>query len=217
MVALLDVLLPPRCPGCGREGEVLCGVCARALVRRLDEPPGVPVGLSASVPPGLAGFEFCAIYSGPVRAALHALKYDGERRLVEPLGAALAARVRRVGFTVDVLAHVPVHEDRLRQRGFDQAALLAAAVGRRLRIPALPILERSSATVAQHALGRRARASNVGGAFAVASTCRAIVPGRAVLLVDDIVTTGATMAGCAAALLDAGAPTVRGLAVARDR
>jgi ComF family protein len=217
MAALLDLLLPPRCPGCGREGEILCGACARPLLRRLGEPASLPVGVPSLVPPGLAGLEFCAIYSGPVRAALQALKYDGEQRLVEPLAAAVTARIRHARIPGELIAHVPVHRERARERGFDQAALLAAAVAVRLRVPSLPLLARSAATVAQHALGRDARASNVGSAFRVAPRYRALLVDRRVILIDDIVTTGATMGGCASALLEAGARSVWGVAVARDR
>ena len=177
----------------------------------------MPLGLRSPLPSGLAALEWCAIYSGPVRAALHALKYDGERRLVPPLAAAMAARLGRVALPVDLVVHVPVHRDRLRHRGFDQAELLARAVAARLRLPTLAALERTAETAAQHALGRSERAANVGAAFRVAQRTLATLPGRGVLLVDDIVTTGATMGGCASALLDAGARAVYGAAIARDR
>jgi predicted amidophosphoribosyltransferase len=129
----------------------------------------------------------------------------------------MTARIRRARIPGELLAHVPVHRARERERGFDQAALLAAAVGARLGVPSLPLLARSAVTIAQHALGREARASNVGGAFEVAPRFRTLVADRRVILVDDIVTTGATMGGCAAALLESGARSVWGVAVARDR
>ncbi|MDP8905859.1 MAG: hypothetical protein M3N29_11270, partial [Chloroflexota bacterium] len=79
MDVLLDLLLPPHCPGCGREGSAPCADCRGAIARRLKEPPGVPIGLAAGLPAGLAQLEWCASFSGPARAALHALKYAGER------------------------------------------------------------------------------------------------------------------------------------------
>ncbi|MBA2556106.1 MAG: hypothetical protein H0V12_01975, partial [Chloroflexi bacterium] len=97
MRAFLDLLLPPRCPGCGCEGEVLCGKCRRNLERRLDEPAGMPIGLPGTVPRGLVQLEWCASFTGPARAAIHALKYQGERRLAAPLGELLAARWLRAG------------------------------------------------------------------------------------------------------------------------
>lgn len=217
MRALLDLLLPPICPGCGREGRVLCADCAPWLERRRDEPPGVPFGLAWPLPDGLVQLEWCAAFSGPVRAAIHAHKYRGERRLADPLGAAMADRWRRAGTGGDLIVHVPVHGSKLRERGFDQAQDLARACGRDLALRALPGLERAERTAAMHALGRAERARNVGGAFRVRPGMERAVTGRHVVLVDDVITTGATMAGCAAALLAVGAVAVSGLALARER
>jgi ComF family protein len=217
MRALLDLLLPPACPGCGREGVVLCSGCAARLDRRLDEPPGVPIGLARPLPAGLVQLEWCAGFGGPVRAALHALKYRGERRLAGPLGRALAARWQRAGIGGDMLVPVPVHPRRRRERGFDQAEDLAHACGRWLGLPVVRALERHQRTVAQHALGQDARRSNVIGAFAVRPGLERDVRGRWLVLVDDVTTTGSTLSGCAAALLDAGALAVAGLTVARER
>ncbi len=217
MKALLDVLLPPACPGCGREGAAVCPACLPHLARRRDEPAGAPLGLALAQPAGLVQLEWCCAYSGPARACLHALKYDGELRLVEVLAEQMAARWTRAGIGGDILVPVPVHAARLRQRGFDQAELLARAVGRELKLPVATALERASKTVAQHALSRRARAANVGGAFAVKASSRHEVNGRWVVLIDDVVTTGATFSGCARALYDAGAAAVSGLALARER
>jgi ComF family protein len=217
MHALLDLLLPPTCPGCGREGAILCPGCARWLERRLDEPPGVPLGLPWPLPPGLVQLEWCAAFTGPVRAAVHAHKYRGDRRLAEPLGRAMAERWRRVGVAGDLVVHVPVHASKLRERGFDQARDLARTCGRALGLRAVDALERAERTAAMHALGRVERARNVGGAFRVRPGLERAVAGRHALLVDDVLTTGATMSGCARALLAAGALSVSGLAVARER
>ena len=217
MKRLLDALLPPACPGCAREGQVVCKTCLAHLGRRRDEPAGAPLGLAVSQPAGLVQLEWCCAYSGPARACLHALKYDGELRLVEPLAEQMAARWARAGIGGDVLVPVPVHAARLRQRGFDQADLLARAVARMLNLPVALALERAAKTAAQHALSRRARAANVGGAFMVKPVERNAIAGRWVVLVDDIVTTGATFGGCAQALYVAGAAAVSGIALARER
>ncbi|MEP7379048.1 MAG: hypothetical protein ABI725_05735, partial [Chloroflexota bacterium] len=156
MRRLLDALLPPACPGCGREGDVVCGACLPHLARRRDEPAGVPLGLAAAQPAGLVQLEWCCSYSGPARACLHALKYDGELRLVEVLAQQMAARWASAGIGGDVLVPVPVHAARLRQRGFDQAELLARAAARVLDLPVALALERAAKTAAQHALSRRA-------------------------------------------------------------
>ncbi|HET7181870.1 MAG TPA: hypothetical protein VFI15_06515, partial [Candidatus Limnocylindrales bacterium] len=151
--------------------------------------------------------------------ALHALKYDGERRLAPPMGAAIARRWERAGMAGDAFVPVPASPDRVRERGYDQAALLAGEAARRLRLPMLPVLERTRATTAQFDLDRAARASNLGGAFRVSPQRGSSTPvaGRWLVLVDDVVTTGATLAACASTLLDAGALAVSAIAVARER
>lgn len=217
MKRLLDVLLPPACPGCGREGAPVCTACLPYLSRRRDEPAGVPLGLAASQPEGLVQLEWCCSYSGVARACLAALKYDGELRLVEVLAQQMAARWARAGVGGNVLVPVPVHAARLRQRGFDQAELLARAVGRLLHLPVATVLERATRTAAQHSLGRRARAANVGGAFCVRPSAGRQIDGRWIVMIDDVVTTGATLSGCAQALYAAGARAVSGLALARER
>ena len=130
-------------------------------------PGGTPIGLPADIPAPLLQLEWCAPYAGPVRAALHDLKYAGERRLAEPLGVAVARRWARVGVGADLVVPVPVHVERERRRGYDQAALIAAVAAARLGLSCVRALERRRATVAQFELGRDERASNVAGAFEV--------------------------------------------------
>ena len=116
MQRFLDLLLPPHCPGCGREGDVICGACHGLLSRRIDEPSGRPIGLPSDQPAALAQLEWCASFSGPARNAIHALKYDGEQRLARPLGRLMAGRWRRAAIGGEVLVPVPVHAARRRQR-----------------------------------------------------------------------------------------------------
>jgi ComF family protein len=212
----LDQVLPPLCPGCGREGFLLCPRCASPLRARLDQPAGQPLGLEADLPRDIVQLEWCSPFTGPVRAALHALKYDGVRGLAMPLGTAMADRWRAAGRGGDRLVPVPAHGDRVRERGYDQTTLLAAVVGRELVLPVLPAVVRTRATRAQHALGRAERATNVGQRFAVHEAFGSQVAGRWPVLVDDVVTTGATLSACARALLDAGAIAVSALTVARE-
>jgi ComF family protein len=170
------------------------------------------------MPAPLAQLEWCAPFTGIVRVALHQLKYSGERRLATPLGAALAARWRAAGASGELLVPVPVHAERARRRGYDQAVLLATEASLQLGMPWLAALERTRRTAPQFDLGRRARRTNVAGAFAMRGPSQAArIEGRWVVLVDDVMTTGATLVACAEALYGAGAMAVSALTVARER
>ena len=177
------------------------------------------IGLLAEIPAPLLQLEWCGAFSGPLRAALHSLKYAGERRLAEPLGVALAARWRHAGAGGDLIVPVPIHAGRLRERGYDQAVLLARVAARELGLPSADLLVRQRPTARQFDLDRAARAGNLRGAFRLADGAPAGRPlaGRWVLLVDDVVTTGATLVACATTLLEAGALGVSALTVARER
>jgi ComF family protein len=187
------------------------------MARRLDEPAGAPIGLAYAQPVGIVQLEWCGPYGGTARRSLHALKYDGEQRLAGPLGRLLADRWRRVGVGGDLLVPVPVHAARRRDRGFDQAELLAREAGRELGLPVVDALARTERTGAQHELGRSARQANVSRVFTVAPSRRSELAGRWAILVDDVSTTGATLAACASALYTAGAAAVSALALARER
>lgn len=227
----LDLALPAACAGCGREGDPLCAICRPALDARLELRGGTPIGLPSDLPFPLLQLEWCAPFAGPVRAALHQLKYAGERRLARPLGEAVARRWASVGQGATVVVPVPVHADRERHRGYDQAALIGEVAARALGLPYVRALERSRSTVAQFELGRDERSTNVAGAFRLradppartrsASVAPAAsvasVEGRWILLVDDVVTTGATLAACATELEAGGATAVSAIAVARER
>jgi ComF family protein len=213
---IVDLVLPPTCAGCGEEGAIFCRACRPALLARAGIAPGLPLGLPSEVPLPLLQLEWCAPFTGPVRASLHALKYGGERRVVGPLANALADRWREAGRGGDVLVPVPVHAERRARRGYDQACLLAAAAGERLGLPVADVLTRTRATVPQFELDHARRAANVAGAFAVLPGREGETRGHWPVLVDDVATTGATLVACATALLDAGAAGVSALAVARE-
>ena len=215
-MGLLELLLPPACAGCGRYGELLCRGCL-AVFRPATDPrdrfaaadPGTVIGGALDL--AIAAFA----HTGPARRALQRLKYGAAGRLATPLArAALPALEELLTVCGPLpLVPVPVHPARLRQRGYNQAALLAAELGRRAGLPVVEILERRRATTRQHGLGRVARLHNLRGAFAVREGHR--VP-PAAILVDDILTTSATLEACAETLRRAGSEHVFGFAVARE-
>ena len=149
-----------------------------------------------------------APYEGILQALIQRLKYDGYRPLAKPLGRFLAEAVRRLDAQpFDLTVPVPLHRRRQRQRGFNQAALLAAQVAPLLGTPpGNKDCVRVRDTPPQTGLRAAARRKNVAGAFHVPEPQR--IEGRRVLLIDDVLTTGATANSCAQALLDAGAQGV---------
>ena len=214
---LLEFALPPVCAGCGREGDAICPGCLPSVGSRVALPTGTPLGFAEGPPDPLLQLEWCSPFAGTTRRALHALKYQGERRLAAPLGSVVAERWRWAGAGGDVLVPVPVHEARRRERGFDQAALITAAAAEQLRLPWRAAVIRTRATTAQYHLDRRHRASNVAQAFVVDPAAVTAIAGRWVILVDDVITTGATLCETARALLAGGAAAVSAITVARER
>ncbi len=220
---VLDVLVPRRCGLCGAFGEFLCAACAAALPRAAGPRcrtcaaplvPGMVCRACAALPDQpLTTLAAACRFEGDARRLVHRLKYESLSALAEPMGALMAA-CPLPHPRPDVLVPVPLHRARVRRRGFNQAELLARAIGRAHGIPMAPrALVRVRATPSQvRQAGAAHRAANVTGAFA----CRDDVSGRVVLLVDDVATTGATLRACAAALRAAGAATVHALVFAHD-
>jgi predicted amidophosphoribosyltransferase len=198
----LDFTMPATCVGCYREGTTLCRDCRMALGSRLGPSSNVVAAHGELLAP-LARLESCAPFAGITRRAIDRLSAAGERRLSGPLGEAIATRWRTAGSGGDVLVPVPDSSASVRARGYDEAVLLARVAGRRLR---LPVVE---------ALGRASEAEASGTVFDVIAP--ELIVGRSVVLIDDVVTTGATLVACATALLKAGARVVSAVTVASDR
>lgn len=229
---LLDLLFPSRCVHCGASGALLCGACAGAIhappaprCDRCDRPlfgaagPHCPLCaalLREAGRPALERIVFATEYAGPAGSAIRALKFRRQRRLALPLALLLADAARRAGLAPDVIVPMPLHVKRRRERGYNQAELLARPLARTLHAPlAAHALARTRATQPQTRLSRRDRLANVAGAFALTSpTAAALLAGKRVVLVDDVTTTGATLGAAADALLAARPAAVWALAVA---
>lgn len=215
-MALLDLLLPPACLGCRARGSLLCGRCLAAM-----QPPSRPADRFVAADAGIVIGTHLALgigafgYDGPIRRALAQLKYEGAGR-VAPLLARAGLPAFRDLLAVSgpaVLTPVPVHLERQRARGYNQAGLIARELGAASGLPVCDVLVRARSTTRQHRLDRAGRLRNLRGAIALAANAAAP---KVVIVVDDIITTSATLEACAAALAAKGAETVYGYALARE-
>jgi ComF family protein len=203
----IDVLFPRACAGCGAGPWPFCAVCADQLIplgppwcRRCGRPAERDVDSCRDCPPApITSARAAFAYRGPAKAAVHRLKFSGWRGV----GDALAGAVAALGPPpADAVTWVPLAPRRRAERGFDQARVLARALARRLDLPAVAVVRRTTATAPQARRSRDERLRAMDGAFS--RIPRASAPAR-VLLVDDVLTTGATASACAAALVEAGA------------
>lgn len=228
---LLDLLFVPSCAACDEplrsSEEVFCRGC-REKVRPIEPPHctrcGIPFegrtgpshvcGACRRAPPPFASLRSYGRYEGAIEEAVQGLKYRERLWVLPGLVRLLAEAAARGGGDPDLVLPVPLHPRRLALRGFNQAALLARALGRRIGVPTdLGSLARGRDTPSQTGLDRKERLRNVAGAFVVVRPWE--VWRRRILLVDDVATTGATLGGCARALRKAGARSIDCVTVAR--
>lgn len=234
-LAFLDLFLPKRCVACedrwpaGWESS-WCGPCLESVswIRSpLCPCCGRPHHKSPSSPDHLCGdcevsrYPFDSVrsatfHSGTVRDGIHRLKFGGRLHWVPPLVELLVRAVTREMLnSCRVIIPVPLHHKRLRQRGFNQAGLLARGLGKALGLEVdYGLLARSAWTEPQTRLKREERLHNVKGAFQVVKAGRLL--GRSVLLLDDVFTTGTTLCECATVLKEAGAEEVHAITVSRS-
>ncbi len=221
---IVDFFFPPRCVGCGKEGDFLCSNCRQRFPRLL--PPfcdkcGKPESSGSLCPmcwgwqAKIDGIRSPFRFDGVIRQAVYELKYRNLKAISALLAGLLFAYLEVNPMPGEVLVPVPLHTRRLRQRGYNQSGLMAKELG---RLSALPVVEdcllRQKDSLPQTRTANvDDRRTNIVDAF----TCRdKRLNGRRVLLIDDVCTSGATLDACAVALKDAGALSVWGLTLARE-
>jgi competence protein ComFC len=216
---LLDLLFPPSCAGCGAWGEKYCPACRERTL--LIENPicqicGDPLENGQQVicsrcrnsESAFSAVRSWAYFQDPLQSAIHKLKYRGDIGLGAVLAAPLRSMLEQYGWQVDLVVPVPLGPVRLRQRGYNQAALLARPLCWETGLDYLPnAVSRVRETRQQVGLSREERAVNMTGAFLAQEKA---VADRSVLLIDDVITTGSTLNACAQSLMKAGAKAVFG-------
>ncbi len=232
--ALQDLVYPPRCLVCHKPGIWLCDACCRDFP--LVSPPVCPLcgdptraaglcGRCRRTPPAIDGMRSVVLFEREAREAVHLLKYGNRPVLAEPLARLMADYWRANPIPVDLVTAVPLHPARQRERGYNQADLLARAFGRMIDVPVgLAVLKRVRHTRPQVSLNAAQRRENMQSAFAAATPAQfskrqggdsLVVSGRRVLVIDDVRTTGSTLEACSLALKAAGASSVWGFTLAR--
>lgn len=231
--SLFDLLLPPTCPLClapipPGPFDNFCAGCQQQI---LPLPPAACRRCAHPYPADIADDHLCAsclaedqplfervivggLFEGALQEAIHRFKYRGQIGLDLPLAELLLTQLRRQPETFDLVLPVPLHLKRLRQRTYNQSLLLAKQIARHYQAPCLPqLLQRQIDTISQQGLSAAQRRRNLRRAF-VAS---AAVAGRNILLIDDVMTTGATARECSRALRKAGATAITVAVLARAR
>lgn len=222
---VLDLLFPPRCGGCKRWGTRWCDSCQEEVqvigeegCPRCGEPhPGGSARLYVRCQTEKQYFDTLrswAYFKGPVKEAVYELKYHHNIGLGERLAKELVKLIESLRWKCDMVIPLPLGSERLKERGYNQAMLLAGPIAWDLHLPLQrQAVKRVKETQSQVGLSRRQRIGNVRQAFDAEPL---YVTGKQILLVDDVVTTGATINACAKALKDAKAESVYGLTLARS-
>lgn len=221
---LLDLLFPPRCVGCRETGSLLCAKCRDEF--ELLEPPFCPhcgrprtngrlCPLCQRDPLRIDGVRSVAYFDGTLREAIHRFKYSNLQDLAIPLGKLMGDYWEKSPLPAEIIVPVPLHTDRLRERGYNQAALLARELGKNIGLPVSEnSLVRVRATRPQVDLNAQERKENVSDAF---RSSNVDLRAKRVLLVDDVCTTGATLEACSIALRQVGVRSVWALTLAMVR
>ncbi len=199
----LDLVFPPRCVHCTRIGSLLCPQCISTIL---------PSPVIDEYTSPLNGRRACGVYAVALKSAVLALKYKQVTRLADLLAVRLAAELRAANWNATVITAVPLHPERMRERGYNQSQLLAARLEAAVGLPFRgEMIRRIRNTRPQVGLSEPERLENVAGAFAADPIW---VAGQSVIVIDDVYTTGATLRACAGALRQAGATAIWALTLA---
>lgn len=219
----MDWVFPPHCAACGDPGHRLCNGC-QAKIKffpnniQLDQKKGLSKGNQSyqpenAIPPGCSDSRHVAYYEGVIRECIHALKYQNNQGLGEMFADWLVGLVQEAGWRVDLVIPVPLSSQRLHERGYNQSAAIARPLALKLGCRYTPHgLKRIHNTPSQVGLSAAERHRNVALAFKAEPD---FVRLQSILLVDDVMTTGATLGACAQELKRAGASLVFAVTVAR--
>ena len=220
----LDWLYPPYCAGCGNPGTLWCQECQSAStpipLHSICDHCGqiLPKNRTTCAacmdnPPQYAAMRSWATFTGPLRKAIHSLKYQQNMGLGILLAAPMSTLLDKLQWQVDIITAVPLSRQRITERGYNQSYLLARPIALTHRIPFIPqAIKRTRNTPSQVGLNAPERKINVADAF---SANPEIVKNKSVLLIDDVATTGATLSASTQALLSAGAKHIYALTLAR--
>ena len=220
----LGLLFPCWCLGCGREGSLICDACRLQLPE--IEPPlcprcGIPQpgGILCSICRGnkhnIDAIRSPFRFEGLIRQAVHQFKYNNLRSIARPLARLLGEYLANNPISADIIVPVPLHNRRLRERGYNQSELLAKELSNITRLPLVKgsLVRQIQSQPQARAMPVTERRKNVDGAFA----CRGDnLKDRDIVLIDDVATSGATLDACAAAMKAAGSGRVQGLTLARE-
>ena len=220
---ILDLIFPPHCVVCGHDGEWLCtdcvtgfhyvqppicGICGRPLSH------GEQCANCSRHPLKIDGIRAATYFEGSIRLAIHHFKYRGTQVLAPYLGKLLAQAWHSAPLPVSTIVPVPLHPHRLRQRGYNQSALLAHELSKHFDVPVIGnCLLRVRPTRPQVGLGAAERRTNVQGAFQCIDQR---LEGKSIMLIGDVCTTGATLEACAHALYRQGSHVVWAMVLARE-
>ncbi len=218
----LDWLYPPNCGGCSRPGTRWCADCATKtseITQQICPICGnpnlnsTPCQRCLSSRPNYTALRSYTVYSGAIREAVHRLKYQRDIGLGEMLSRLMINSLGKLNWSLDIVTSVPLGLVRFRERGYNQATLLARPIALYMELPfSAKLITRARETQSQVGLSVAERRQNMEGAFRAE---KKLVRGKNILVVDDVATSGATLNACSKALLDEGAANVYGFSLAR--